>query len=362
MTDAARDRDRVAAFARELGFAVVGFASAEPPLGEEYARYRDFLAQDLHGEMNWLAENAAVRERVDTSDILAGARSVVCVARRYDRSAADEACDAPFAQRIARYARGRDYHNGVRKKLRQLAAFLRRMGTSETPVHARPMCDDAPVLERAWAARAGLGFIGKNGLLIAPGVGSFVLLGEVVTTLALPPDEPMRERCGSCRACLDACPTNAFAAPFVLDPRKCISYLTIEKRTAIDDALASAMEGRVFGCDTCQDVCPFNRPHAQRTHEAPQFLPHARWSDTTLEDWLVFDAARFAEAVRGSPLHRATRVGMARNAAIALGHRGDEAARAALAQCASQHDDAMVRDTAARALAHLGTLDPANIL
>src|SRR6185437_6959193 len=127
--------------------------------------------------------------------------------------------DADTARTIARYARGRDYHGFLRHRVRRVATFLRSLGTDEAPVHARPLCDDAPVLERAWAARAGLGFVGKNGMLIVPGVGSMVLLGEVVTTLRLAPDAPMTERCGACTRCLDACPTGAFAAPFVLDAR-----------------------------------------------------------------------------------------------------------------------------------------------
>lgn len=345
-------REEIRAFAETLGFAAVGFASAEAPLAEEYDRYRAFLERGFHGEMEWLADNAVVRERVDTGDILEGAKTVICLARRYDRSSADEARDPEFAQRIARYARGRDYHNGVRKKLRQLAAFVRRFGSEDAPVHARPLCDDAPILERAWAARAGLGFIGKNGMLIIPGTGSFVLLGEVVTTLALPAGEPMRERCGSCRACLDVCPTSAFDAPFVLDASKCISYLTIEKRTEIDPSLAPAIGSHVFGCDECQDVCPFNRKSgnrdAARDPVAPAFLPHERWSNTTLEDWVRFDQPAFDEAVRGSPLHRATRAGMARNAAIVLANENKADSLAAYAN----HDSPLVQSTIAALIDH----------
>src|SRR5262249_18003347 len=148
---------------------------------------------------------------------------------------------------IARYARGRDYHNGVRKKLRRLAAFVRGLGAD-----ARPLIDDAPILERAWAARAGLGFVGKNGMGIVPGTGSLLALGEGVTTLALTPDTPIDERCGTCTRCLDACPTHAFTRPFVLDARRCVSYLTIEKRGAIEDSLREGVGEHLFGCDDCQ--------------------------------------------------------------------------------------------------------------
>ena len=201
---------RVRQAARDLGFDAVGIARADVELDPEFARYEAFVDAGMHGEMRWLGENREARRRVDTDAILLGAKSVICVARRYQRNADDEARDPELARSIARYARGRDYHNGVRKKLRKIAAFVRALGTEDAPVQARPLCDDAPVLERAWAARAGLGFIGKNGLIIVPGEGSFVLLGEVVTTLALVPDAPMTERCGSCTRCLDgrAIPTS----------------------------------------------------------------------------------------------------------------------------------------------------------
>ena len=203
---------RLVAEANRLGFDAVGFARADVPLGADFAHYESFVAHGMHGEMQWLADLPEARKRLDGEHILPGAKTVVCLARRYGR-AADP--DGP----IARYARGRDYHNGMRKKLRKLAAFARTLGAGVT---ARPLCDQEPILERAWAARSGLGFVGKNGLLIVPGAGSFVLLGEVVTTLSLDDEAygtPMRERCGTCTRCLDACPTQAFRAPFVLDPR-----------------------------------------------------------------------------------------------------------------------------------------------
>jgi epoxyqueuosine reductase len=155
------------------------------------------------------------------------------------------------------------------------------------------MVDDAPVLERAWAARAGLGFVGKNGLLIVPGQGSFVLLGEVVTTLALTPDTPMAERCGSCVRCLQACPTQAFERPFVLDARKCIAYLTIEHRSAIPEDLRELVGSHLFGCDDCQTACPFNASGRPRDGAATRaFAPHARWHETELVDLLSLDEAK----------------------------------------------------------------------
>jgi epoxyqueuosine reductase len=337
-----------------LGFDVVGFARADVPLDADFARYEAFVDAKMQGEMAWLAENRAARQALDGESILKGAKSVVCVARRYQRSAEEEATDPPMARTIARYARGHDYHNGLRKKLRQLAAFLRTLGTAEAPVHARPLCDDAPVLERAWAARAGLGFVGKNGLLIVPGQGSFVLLGEVVTTLELPPGTPITERCGSCTRCLDACPTQAFARPFVLDPRRCIAYLTIEHRGPIEPADREAIGDRLFGCDECQTVCPFNASARPRDPgPVATFAPLATWATIDLAALLALDAAELGQALLGSPVKRATKDGLARNAAILLGNRGDAGARAALSAAAAGHPSAIVRESASWALAKI---------
>lgn len=347
MSEEGRVRDK----ARALGFDVVGFARADVPLGEDHARYQAFLDGGLHGTMQYLAENAEVRRRVDTNDILPGAKTVVCLARRYRRDAASEAADPPVARRVARYARGHDYHNVVRRKLRRLAAFLRTLGTDDQPVRARPMCDDVPVLERAWAARAGLGFIGKNGLLIVPGEGSFVLLGEIVTTLELPPGTPMTERCGTCTRCLDACPTQAFARPFVLDPRRCIAYLTIELRGPVPEELRSGVGEHLFGCDDCQTVCPFNGGARPRDAAGTRtFEPLPLWDDLDEETLLGLDEARWQELSLGSPIKRAELAGMARNAAIVLGNRRDRASVAVLARTAETHPSEVVRDAARWAL------------
>jgi epoxyqueuosine reductase len=354
-SDPATDRTAfVERTARGLGFDAVAIARADLPLEADYERYRSFLADGMHGEMGWLAEYAEVRRRLDTDAILDGARSVVCVARRYQRSAEDEARDPALAQRIARYARGRDYHNGVRKKLRRLAAALRALGTEAEPVHARPLCDDAPILERAWAARAGLGFVGKNGLLIVPGEGSFVLLGEVVTTLALTPGAPMAERCGSCTRCLDVCPTRAFARPFVLDPRRCIAYLTIELRSAIAEPLRAGVGGHLFGCDDCQTICPFNRSARPRDPAATRpFEPHPRWAETPLGSLLTMTSADWDRLGEGTPVRRATADGLARNAAIVLGNEGDRASAEPLRRAAAEHASPMVRDAASWGLARI---------
>jgi epoxyqueuosine reductase len=327
--------------ARELGFDAVGFARAEP-LEREHGRYREFVARGYHGEMGYLAAHAEVRARVDSEAILAGARTVICVARRYRRSALDEQADPPLARLIARYARGRDYHGFLRKRVRKLADLVRTLADG---VRARAFVDTAPLLERAWAARAGLGFVGKNGLIIVPGQGSFCLLGEVVTTLALSDADygrPMAERCGECTACLDACPTDAFVAPFVLNASRCVSYHTIERRTAPDEL--DDWGERLFGCDACQDVCPYNR--VAPAGGTAEFSPLARWGSLSLADVVKLDDDAFARLTDGSPVRRATRVTLA-CAALRLAARrmardpNDADARAAL-EAGRAHPDARV--------------------
>ena len=331
--------------ARALGFAEVGVASATGAIEPDFGRYEAFVDGGKHGEMAYLAEAREARRRLDTAAILEGARSIVCVAEGYagvDSTASDEG----IVRHIARYARGGDYHNHLRRRVRKLAAFIRTLGEG---TRARPMTDDAPVLERAWAARAGLGFVGKNGLLIVPGLGSFVLLGEVVTTLELRSDVPMAERCGSCTLCLDACPTRAFERAFVLDPRRCIAYLTIELRGAMPADLRPEVGEHLFGCDVCQEVCPYNRA---REGAAPsRYLPLERWRELSLEQLVDLDDEQFRRLTEGSPLKRATRQGLSRNAIAILAGRRDPRHRALLERVAREHGDPVVREHAAWGLA-----------
>jgi epoxyqueuosine reductase len=340
--------------ARSLGFDAVGIARADVSLDTDIAHYDAFVAAGMHGEMDWLARHRPARVRADGDEILPGARSVICVARRYRRPPEIESNDSGMARGIARYARGRDYHGFLRRRIRKLAAFVRLLAEG---ARARPICDDAPLLERAWAARAGLGFVGKNGLLIVPGVGSFVLLGEVVTTLALEPNEPIGHRCGACTRCLDACPTRAFAAPFVLDARRCIAYLTIEHKTAVDSSLREGVGEHLFGCDDCQTVCPFNGGASTRAPLSASgesaFAPLEAWSRVRLEEILALDEAVWLALAEGSPLKRAGRASLARNAAIVLGNRGDPAARDALMHAAHTDERVVVREAAAWALDRL---------
>jgi epoxyqueuosine reductase len=353
MPDVEADR-QIRQRALELGFDVVGIARADEPLGIEHDRYKAFIEAGMHGSMTYLAEHVEARKRLDTPFILEGARSVVCLGKVYARSPQDEKNDPPFAQMIARYARGQDYHGFVRKKIRKLAAFIRRL---RPDAEARPLCDVEPILERSFAMRAGIGFVGKNGLVIAPGKGSFMLLGEVVTTLELVPDVPMNERCGSCTRCLDACPTNAFVAPFVLDPRKCISYFTIEHPEAAPEDLREALGEHFFGCDVCQDVCPYNHSSRPLPERTDGFVPLERWNDMRLSTVVGMSKEGFSEQTQGTPLSRPGRGGLARNATIVAANRlarrpedpeADEWRRTI--QAASEHDDPVVRGVAREAL------------
>lgn len=341
---------RIKARAKELGFSLCGIAAADVPLDVEYTRYREALDRGLHGPLDYLAKNVEVRERVDTDAILAGARSIIVVAARYDRPGEED--DAPLARKVARYARGRDYHNFMRKRVRALANFVRSLAPG---TEARPMSDTAPVLERAWAARAGVGFVGKNGLVIAPGLGSYFLLAEVVTTLALAADSPIEERCGRCTMCLDACPTQAFVAPFVLDAGACISTATIEQRGPIPVRLRIASSERLFGCDICQDVCPHNAKERPAPPFAARHVPHERWSTLGLADLArigMESGPRFEDVAEGTPLRRAGPEGLARNACLALAN--EPGSEPILREIAADHPSEVVREAAEWALSRVG--------
>ena len=233
--------------AGELGFVRVGIALAAPSARAE--RFRRFLALGYHADMAYLARDPS--RRCDAGSALDGAVSVICLAISYAPAPGDDPDDA-----VARYARGRDYHRVLRGRCRRLVAELRK---AQPDVRARICVDTAPLLERDLAAAAGLGWIGRNGCLIDHRLGSYLLLGEILTNLPLPPDQPAKARCGSCRACIDACLTGAITEFGLVDSRRCISYLTIEHRGQIPPQLRAAMGRRIFGCDLCQEVCPFNR-------------------------------------------------------------------------------------------------------
>lgn len=345
---------RVVQRAAELGFDAVAIARADEPLDEDYAHYEAFVDAGYAGEMRYLVENREARRRLDTDSILPGARSVICVARSYRRDRDAEASDGEALRHVARYARGLDYHGFVRRSVRKLAAFVRRLGDG---VRARPMIDDAPLLERAWARRSGLGFIGKNGLLIAPGKGSFLLLGEVVTTLDLPAGQPMESRCGTCRSCLDACPTDAFVRPFVLDARRCISYLTIEARAyapAESPDLAQQTGSWLFGCDACQSICPYNATLRHRPERRPDaFGAHPELRELDLMAIAQLSEAEFEVRVRRTPLRRPGWAQLVRNAIVSLTNQRDPRVFALAEHFRTAHPSLLVRQTAEWALREL---------
>jgi epoxyqueuosine reductase len=338
--------ERIKTLGLELGFARVGLARAEP-LEADGARLQAWLAAGYHGTMQYMQRTAAVRADPGHASMLPGACSVVVFVAPYAGGGVPALGSAPG--RVARYALGRDYHNVLHKRLRRVTRLLREAGHQ-----ARAAVDSMPVLERAWAQRAGVGFIGKNCCLIVPGIGSHVFLAAVVTSAELPADEPMRERCGECRLCLTACPTRAFVEPRQMDARRCISYLTIEHRGAIEPALREPIGEWIFGCDVCQDVCPFNRTQAPAAGVAKAFTEKSRWDALDAEAFLQLDEGAFARIAEGSPLRRAKREGMARNAAIVLGNRRARRALPVLDQAARIDPSPTVREAASWAIAQIG--------
>lgn len=340
----------IAELARELGFARAAIVPIEPPRRHEL--YASWLAAGHAGDMAYLASPLHMAPRADLRALLASARALIVVALAYDR--ADPVPAGRLVRgRIARYARGEDYHLVMRDRLVALADRL--AAVVGRPVASRPCVDSAPVLEREWAERGGLGFVAKNTMLIAPGAGSYVVLGELLVDVELAataPDVIPKPRCGSCRSCLDACPTGAFVDAYVLDARRCISYLTIEHRGPIPRELRTSIGTWVFGCDVCQEVCPFNAG-AGEPHDpllTPRSVEHA------LPD-LVALAARGAnqlrQFVRRTALRRVPRDVLLRNVAVALGNTGTPDAIPALVALLAERS-ALVRAHAVWALGQLG--------
>jgi epoxyqueuosine reductase len=291
---------RVKATGRRLGFDLVAIGPADPP--PRGGAFEAWLDAGYAGEMAYLARGRA--RRLDPAAILPGARSLIACALNYYQGA-----DAHGPGHVARYAWGDDYHDVIEPRLRALLDDL----IAGAPTTAgRVYVDTGPVLERELAERAGLGWVGKNTMLLHPGLGSYFFIGVVLTTAELAFDAPLADRCGTCTRCLEACPTGAFAAPYVLDARRCISYLTIEHRGPIPGELHEGLGGWAFGCDVCQDVCPWNRraPITAEAAFAARALP-------TVAELRTLSEAEYRVRLRGSPLKRARRSGLARNAAIA---------------------------------------------
>ena len=337
---------RIKAQGVALGFDLVGISPVQPPAHD--SAFAEWLRRAYHGEMAYLTRTAETRLHPDR--FLPWARSVVSVALNYRTPHMRNAAVGPGRGWISRYAWGADYHDVMGEKLERLLAFVR--AETAQGVQGRVFVDAGPVLDREVGARAGIGWFGKNTNLLSMRIGSFFVLGELFLELDLDWDRPVRDRCGRCRLCLDACPTNAFVGPYVLDARKCISYLTIELKGAIPRALRPLMGAHVFGCDICQDVCPYNAKG--RATGEPAFQPRPGLYAPELIPLLRLTDAEFKVRFRGSPILRAKRRGFLRNVCVALGNLGCADAVPALAQALAGDPDALVRAHAAWALGRIG--------
>jgi epoxyqueuosine reductase len=335
------------AWALAAGFDRAGVATLEPlPRGEAFVRW---LERGEHAGMGYLERRVEARLRPAT--VLDGARSALCVALRYWPLQGEAEPAGDLWPRVARYARGRDYHELMEERLDALAA---RVEAAFPGTRSRRYVDTGPVLERELAARAGIGVVGKNTCLLDREMGSWFLLGELFLTLELQPDEPLAELCGGCTLCLDACPTGALVEPFRLDSSRCISYWTIEHRGALGDAPAAMVDDWVFGCDVCQDVCPWNRRrHALPPADHPELALPLQRRELDLAGLLALSRDDYVERFRGSAMKRARRQGLQRNAAAVMGNSGEARHAPALAAAAAEADDPLVREQAARALARL---------
>ncbi len=333
--------EAVKAKALELGFDRVAIGPADPP--EHGSAFDAWLAAGYAGTMEYLARGRA--KRLDLDRVLPGVRSVIALALNYYQGVSPE---APGWAPVARYAWGPDYHDVMIPRLERLMAFLREARGPEA--RGKIYVDTGPVLERDLAARAGLGWIGKNTNLLHPTLGSFFFIGVILTTVELDFDSPLPDRCGTCRACLDACPTQAFVAPYVLDARRCIAYLTIENKGSIPEELREGMGEWAFGCDLCQTVCPWNLK-APETHE-PTLRPSGPLSE--LSELLELDDIGFRQRFAGTPLTRPKRRGFLRNVAVALGNRRDPSAVPALSRALADPEP-LVRQHASWALGQINT-------
>ena len=354
-TDAASGAARTEAIkaeARRLGFELVGIAPAVTPMGLH--AFAEWLAQGHAGTMEWIPKRTAAYAH--PKSVLDGVRTLVLLGTNY--RTADPPPLGEGKGRVSRYAwSGSDYHDVLRSRLNDLAAFVT---TQEPKARVRGVVDTAPLLERDFARLAGLGWFGKNTMLLNKQLGSWFFLSVLLTDLDLEPDAPhSASHCGTCTRCLDACPTDAFVEPYVLDARKCISYLTIEHRGPIDVELREGMGEWLFGCDVCQDVCPWNRK-APRT-SAAEFQPQEDLAALDAVELLSLSEDDFRRRFRHTPHFRAKRSGLLRNACLVLGNRREASAIPALAMALNDADPTL-RGAAAWALGRFGTTETRGVL
>jgi epoxyqueuosine reductase len=343
---------RIREWGAALGFQALGFTGIDLQKHEGYLQ--KWLAEGYHGDMEWMARHG--NKRSQPGALIPGTCTVITARMDYLPEGADPAqvlSQSELAY-VSRYAVGRDYHKLMRNRLAKLASQIEaHLGGGQY----RAFVDSAPVLERALAENAGLGWIGKNTMLLNDKAGSWFFLGEIYTDIPLPPDPPQTtQHCGSCEACLDICPTNAFVAPWVLDARKCISYLTIEFDGVIPEALRPAMGNRIYGCDDCQLVCPWNK-FAMRSGE-PDFAPRHGLDSIALLDCFAWDEPTFLKRTEGSAIRRIGYERWRRNVAIALGNAKTSAAVVRALQSALEDPSVIVREHVRWALAQHTGSDP----
>ncbi|MGF1532460.1 MAG: tRNA epoxyqueuosine(34) reductase QueG [Bernardetiaceae bacterium] len=300
--DARTDAFREQAYA--LGFSYVGFSEAGF-LAEEAPRLERWLAQGKHGQMHWMEDH--FDKRLDTRLLVPGAKTVISLAFNYFPKV--EILHQRNNYRIAKYAYGKDYHRVLKKKLKKLIQFLQT--TEGHPINGRAFVDSAPVMEKAWAVRGGIGWQGKNSNLITKQTGSFLFLCQIILDLEFVYDGPIRDYCGRCTLCLDACPTGAIPEPYVVDGSRCIAYLTIELKENIPSEFQGSWKNWAFGCDICQDVCPWNR--RSLPHQEPAFAPKAELSAMQAKDWEELTETIFDQLFAGTALKRTKFAGLQRN-------------------------------------------------
>ncbi len=342
---------KIKAEARRIGFQIVGVTSPEPP--PHLAVYENWLAAGRHGEMEYLATGRARRRRRDPRQILAECQSILTLGIRHPSPRAEEKPEnAGPLGRVAAYAWGDDYHDVLTDRLRALVSFIEeQVGQS---VANRWYTDTGPILERELAQRAGLGWIGKNTCLIHPRRGSYFLLAQILLGVQLAPDQPFSaDHCGSCTRCIEACPTDCILPDRTIDARRCISYLTIELKGSIPVELRPPMGDWVFGCDICQEVCPWNIRFAEAAGD-PAFAPRAEVAFPDLQTEIFLTPAAFNRKFQGNPVKRPKRRGYLRNVAVALGNSGDPRAAPHLARVLSEEPEPVIRGHAAWALGRIG--------
>lgn len=345
-------------WAVEAGFTRAGIASLEPSRHGQH--YRRWIAAGHHAGMEWMTRR--LEERDDPARLLPGARSALVVALQYHPLEGEDEATGDLWPRVARYAHGRDYHDIMGRRLKKLAARIR---DAFPEAQTRPYVDTGPILERELAARAGIGVPGKHTNLLHRHWGSWFLIGEVLLTLDLPSEgDPTADMCGRCRQCLDACPTDAFPEPYVLDSRRCISYWTIEHRGDLPRDMRPQLGEWVFGCDVCQEVCPWNdRPRRgePRPGDEPLLRRPSPRRELDLAGLLALDREGYVEHFQVSPMKRPKLEGLKRNAAVAMGNRGDAVYLPPLARALAD-DSPVVRRHAAWAVGQIGTVEGQEIL